>query len=112
MSKKLLPKNIWLAGLGAIARAEKKGDEWLEELMRDGEVYESEKKDDLDQALLNMTGKVKESTSRLRQSFDNIEQSFERKVSSTMSKIGLVSKRELDKVKGQLDELEQKLKEK
>ncbi len=112
MTKKLLPKRIWLAGLGAIARAEKEGEEWLEELMRDGEVYESEKKDDLDQVLLNMTGKVKESTSRVRQSFDNIEQTFEHKVSNTMSKIGLVSKKELDKVKNQLDELEQKLKEK
>jgi poly(hydroxyalkanoate) granule-associated protein len=107
---KSLPKKIWLAGLGAIARAEKEGDEWLETLMKEGETFESEKKDDLDKVLTTMTEKVKESPTKVKEKFGNIENTFESKISDTLGKLGMVSKDELSSLKERLTAIEAQLK--
>jgi poly(hydroxyalkanoate) granule-associated protein len=107
---KSLPKKIWLAGLGAIARAEKEGEEWLESLMEEGEQFESEKKEDLDKALSSMTDKVKESPTRVREKFGNIENTFESKISNTLGKLGMVSRDELSSLNERLSALEAQLK--
>jgi len=109
MNKTLLPKKIWLAGLGAISRAEKEGETWLEELMSEGEVFEQDKKEDLDQALLNMTEKVQDGKVKVKHRIENIEHTFESKVSSTLGKLGIVSKNELHALRERLEELEKKL---
>lgn len=103
---KLLPKKIWLAGLGALARAENEGEEWLESLMKDGERYEADKKDDLDQALLSMTERVKEGQQRVRQKVSHIEQTFESKISDALGRMGMVSKEELSQLHERLATLE------
>jgi poly(hydroxyalkanoate) granule-associated protein len=107
---KSLPKKIWLAGLGAIARAESEGEEWLESLMKEGEQFESEKKEDLDKALNTMTDKVKESPNRVREKFGDIENTFESKISNTLGKLGMVSKDELSSLNERLSALEAQLK--
>jgi poly(hydroxyalkanoate) granule-associated protein len=106
---KHLPKKIWLAGLGAIARAEHEGDEWLDQLMKDGELFESEKKDDLDQILLNISEKAKDSGNRVKEKFSNIENTFESKVSDTLTKLGMVSKDELKSLQQRLKDIEAQL---
>ena len=106
---KNLPKKIWLAGLGAIARAENEGEEWLETLMEDGKQYELDKKEDLDQVLLSMTERMKEGQQRVRQKVSHIEQTFEGKISDALSRIGLVSKDELSGLKERLETLESQL---
>lgn len=104
-----LPKKIWLAGLGAIARAEREGDVWLEELMAEGEIFEREKKDDIDNALQEMTNKVKGSRNRVKQRFDSIESTFETKVSKLLHKVGLASADELGELQSRLEALEKQL---
>ncbi|WP_196157708.1 phasin family protein [Reinekea sp. G2M2-21] len=104
-----LPKKIWLAGLGAIARAEREGDVWLEELMAEGETFEREKKDDIDNALQEMTERVKGSRNRVKQRFDSIESTFETKVSKLLHKVGLASADELGILQSRLDALEKQL---
>jgi poly(hydroxyalkanoate) granule-associated protein len=106
---KSLPKKIWLAGLGAIARAEKEGDDWLKELMEEGSHFEQDKKDELDQVLLSLNEAFKENQGKIREKFGNIENSFETKVSSALGRIGLVSKDELDDLKARLETIEKNL---
>lgn len=106
---KLLPKKIWLAGLGALSRAEHEGEEWLSSLMQEGERYEKEKKDELDEALTQMTDRLKDNHHRVKEKFTNIESSFENKVKDALSRIGLVSKSELTVLKERLEALESQL---
>jgi len=106
---KSLPKRIWLAGLGAISRAEREGDEWLSELMAEGEIFEREKKAEIDHALMHMTEKLKGGQGRVKQKLGDIESTFESKVSKTLRKVGLVSKKELSALKVRIDELERNL---
>ena len=108
---KSLPKRIWLAGLGAISRGEKEGEEWLAELMEEGEVFEQEKKSDIEQSLLNMTDKLRNSQNNVKQRLGNMEHTFEHKVSKTLNKIGLISREELNSLEQRLANLEQTFKD-
>lgn len=105
-----LPKKIWLAGLGALSRAEKEGDAWLEDLMHEGAEYEQERKNDLDQALLNMTERMAEGQHRARQRFGNIESAFEDKVTQALGKMGMVTRSQMNTLEQRLNDLEEQLK--
>lgn len=112
MSNKPLPQKIWLAGLGAIARAEREGEKWLEELMVDGQAYELDKKEELDNVLLAMTDTAQSEKKHLKQRISNIEKAFENRVSKTLMKLGMVSNKELDALSKRLSELEKAIEKK
>lgn len=108
---KNLPKKIWLAGLGALARAEEEGESWLNDLMKEGEEFEQAKKEEIQQAVLEMGSKLKETKQHTKQRFENIEKTFETKISEALGHIGLASKDEVTVLKSRLQELEEKLTE-
>lgn len=104
-----LPKKIWLAGLGALSRAEQEGDHWLEQLMRDGEGYEQARQKELDNLLIAMTGSLQKHQHHVRQRFDDIETAFEDKVTQALNRMGMVSKSQLHTLEKRLAELEAQL---
>lgn len=107
---KSLPKKIWLAGLGAISRAEQEDDTWLEQLMLDGERYELAQQEELDRLLLAMSGSLQKHQHRARHRFEDIESAFEDKVTQALNRLGLVSKSQLQTLETRLAELEAQLK--
>lgn len=106
---KSLPKKIWLSGLGAIARADREGDAWLQELMAEGEAFEQEKKTEIDQAISQMTEKAKQNHHSTKHRISDIESTFEHKVASLFGKIGFVSKGELKLLHERLANIEQQI---
>lgn len=109
MSKEPLALQIWYAGLGALARAEKEGNSWIETLIEEGKEYESTNKDKLSSGLNELEQKA---TSRTKRKFENIENSFEAKVSQSLSKIGLMTKPEFEALKEKLSKLEEQINQK
>lgn len=104
-----LPRKIWLAGLGAIARAEHDGEAWLDELMAEGQRYEEEQQAELNKALSQLTHAAQKAEQRAHSRFGNIESAFETKVSQTLGKIGIITRDQLDSLEQKLTEIEQQI---
>ena len=109
MSDLSLVEKIWFAGLGALARAEKQDEVWLEELIEDGRIYEESRKDDINQSLKNLSEQTDETQSKMRHRFADIEASFENKVSETLHHLGLASKKDINALKKRLKNIEENI---
>jgi len=105
-----LPKRIWYAGLGALSRAEKEGEEWLDDLVEEGQFYESEQKDKMEDVFDQLKTRLGEEAENVGRKMDNIEKTFERKVSETLSRLGLASRSEYDELQRKMADLQEELK--
>ncbi len=98
-------RKIWLAGLGALAEAEKAGDELFQTLVKSGEKYEHVLKEPVDKA----TGAVKESmkgaATRASSTLRELETALDRQVAAAMKRAGLASRDELDALKKEVARL-------
>jgi poly(hydroxyalkanoate) granule-associated protein len=98
-------RKIWLAGLGAIAEAEQRGDEIFDTLVERGEDYEKNLKEPLGKA----TGAVRESVSsaktRATSAFQDLEGIVDRKVASAMKSMGLATRTEVEALRKEVERL-------
>ena len=105
---------IWLAGLGAYAVAEKEGSKLFETLVSDGKK--------LDQLTKNLTARnvveqkvalykerVEEVKDLASHSWDRIEKSFDERVSGALSRLNIPTKKDVELLQAQVAELSDKL---
>lgn len=89
-------RKIWLAGLGAIAEAEKRGDEVFQTLVKSGEKNEHLFTEPVEKA----GGAVRESmqsvSTRTSSGFRELEAAIERQVAAAMKRVGLASRSEVE----------------
>jgi len=94
---------IWLAGLGAYSVVEEEGSEAFEELVSKGKVFES----------VNHTKEIEvapetrldELKVRANQTMDRIERAFDMRVSSTLGRLGISRKSDLEELTEKIDRL-------
>lgn len=94
---------IWLAGLGAYSMVEQQGSEAFEELVSKGQTYER----------INHTKEIEVATDsrldelkvRANQTMDRIERAFDMRVSSTLGRLGISRKSDLDMLNDKIDRL-------
>ena len=92
---KATAEKVWLAGLGALAQAEKQGDKLFKSLVKKGKRYEE---------LIPLAGDaVKDSVTTAKkqanEAFQGMEAAFDRQVRAAMKRAGLASKSEVDALK-------------
>lgn len=102
-------QQIWLAGLGAFAKAQDEGGKLFETLMREGSNLEqktrkiaSGKVDEVRGAVETGVTQVRE---RTQETWDKLEQVFENRVSRALGKLGVPGRKELDELIRRVDEL-------
>jgi len=102
-------QQIWLAGLGAFAKAQEQGGAVFDTLLKEGSNIErttrklaSGKVDDVRGAVENGVTQVRE---RTQETWDRLEQVFEDRVSRALAKLGVPGKQELDDLLKRVDEL-------
>jgi poly(hydroxyalkanoate) granule-associated protein len=91
-------QHIWLAGLGAYAKAQEEGTKVFEALVKEGERIQKQ------------THKVAEAklavvTSKTSGTWDRLEQVFEERVARALSSLGVPSKKDIDKLSRRVAEL-------
>lgn len=94
-------EKVWLAGLGALAQAEKQGDKLFKTLVKKGKKYE---------VLIPVAGDaVKDSVKAARKqantAFLGMEAAFDRQVKAAMKRAGLASKKDVEALKKQIADL-------
>ncbi|CAD5105764.1 phasin family protein [Zestomonas carbonaria] len=109
-------RQIWLAGLGAYAKAGQEGFDYLKELVKAGEEVEKQGKklvteqveaansqiDSVKNNVYSVKGKVEER-------FDKIEKAFDDRVASALNRFGIPSRQDVDALSAKLDVLNELL---
>lgn len=109
-------RKIWLAGLGAYAKAGQEGAEYFKELVKSGESVEEQGKklineqveaanSQIDSVKSGVTGNVNSVKGKVEVQLDKIEKAFDARVASALNRIGIPSKQDVAALSAKLDEL-------
>ena len=108
-------RQIWLAGLGAFARAQAEGTKVFETLVKQGESLESKtRKAASDTAALARgaaKAKVKEVQKGVGGTWDKLEQVFEKRVERALSKLGVYTQNDVERLSQRVDVLSEAVNE-
>lgn len=94
---------IWLAGLGAYAKAEAEGSKLFDALVQDGERLELRTRSYIDRHFTNAKDKVDGLRARATGSWNKVERAFDERVSSALSRLSIPSRNDVDEVIAQID---------
>lgn len=100
---------IWLAGLGAFSRAQQEGMKVFELLVKQGEELQTRTKkvaaDTAAAARGTAAAKAKEMQQMAGGTWDKLEQVFEDRVAKALSKLGVYTQNDVQKLAARVDEL-------
>lgn len=95
-------QQIWLAGLGAFARAEEEGGKLFDNLVQIGEELEHKTRDLADTAAEEIKEKVIEKASDTR---EKVERVIDDRLSSTLSRLGIPNQKDIETLTQRMDNL-------
>lgn len=95
-------QQIWLAGLGAFARAEEEGGKLFDNLVKLGEELETKTKEIADTTVGEMRERVIEKASDTR---DKVERAFDDRITNALGRLGIPTQRDMDELNHRLDAL-------
>lgn len=91
-------QEIWLAGLGAFAKAQEEGGKVFEALVKEGESLQSRTRKMTDEGIAKVAGKA-------AGTWDRLEQVFEDRVARALGSLGVPSKNDIDRLSKRVVEL-------
>jgi len=102
-------QQVWMAGMGALGRAQDEGSKMFEGLVKEGMALEQSTRkiatgnvDRMRGAVENTVGHVKE---RAQDTWDRLEKVFEERVSRTLTRLGVPGRDELQALTSRVEEL-------
>jgi poly(hydroxyalkanoate) granule-associated protein len=102
-------QQIWLAGLGAFAKAQEEGGKVFEALVKEGvsiqrktQAVAEEKIGEVTNRMTNLAGDVQ---SKAGKQWDKLESIFEERVAKAMGKLGVPSSKDVDALIKRIDDL-------
>jgi poly(hydroxyalkanoate) granule-associated protein len=98
-------QKIWLAGLGAFARARTEGDKLFDLLVEQGKTIRSKSGNAADQALKNVRSQAGATLSNAQGKWDKLEQVFEDRVSRSLNRLGVLTSKDIDELATQVSDL-------
>ena len=108
-------RSIWLAGLGAFSRAQAEGMKMFENLVKQGEALESKTRKAASDTAAAARGaakaKVKEVKDGVGGTWDKLEQVFEARVARALTKLGVHSSADVEKLSQRVDALSEAVNE-
>jgi poly(hydroxyalkanoate) granule-associated protein len=96
---------IWLAGLGALAKAEEAGTKVFQHLVEAGEEFESRGK----KRFKLVKGKVDEAREAAENRFEKLGDTFDNKVAGAVHRLGVPSRDEIQRLTKRVEELTAKV---
>ncbi len=90
--------NIWLAGLGAFAKAQEEGEKLFDTLVKEGEAVQGRAKKAAD-------AKAAEMNERASKTWDKLEQVFEDRVARALHSLSVPTKQDIDALSERVAEL-------
>jgi poly(hydroxyalkanoate) granule-associated protein len=108
-------RQIWLAGLGAFARAQAEGMKMFEALVEQGQSLESRTRRAASETATAAAGmaaqKAKEMQAMAGGTWDKLEQVFEQRVARALSKLGVHTQADVDRLSQRVEALSEAVNE-
>ena len=102
-------QQIWLAGLGAFAKAQEEGGKVFDALVKEGEAIQKKTRKMADEKFADVRkvadAKMAAVTGKAAGTWDRLEQVFEDRVARALSSLGVPTKKEIDKLSKRVAEL-------
>jgi poly(hydroxyalkanoate) granule-associated protein len=102
-------QQIWLAGLGAFAKAQEEGGKVFESLVKEGTAIQRKTQaaaeEKISEATNRMATMATDISSRASGQWDKLENIFEDRVSKALNKLGVPSAKDIDVLIARIDEL-------
>jgi len=102
-------QQIWLAGMGAFAKAQAEGTHAFEKLIRDGISLQKKTQglaeEKISEVTSRMTAMAGEVTSKAGQQWDKLESIFEQRTAKAVARLGLPTAKDLAALNARLDKL-------
>ncbi len=102
-------QQIWLAGLGAFAKAQQEGTKAFEGLVKEGLSVQRKTQAVAEERISDATSRVttmaNDITSKASGQWDKLETIFEDRVARTLNKLGVPSAQDIDALIARIDEL-------
>jgi poly(hydroxyalkanoate) granule-associated protein len=106
-------QQIWLAGLGAFAKAQEEGNKVFEALVKEGVSLQKKTQAVAEERIGDVTGKMSAMaegvTSKAGQQWDKLESIFESRVSKALNKLGVPSAKDVDTLVQRIDALSEQV---
>ena len=104
-------RQVWLAGLGALAKAEKEGNKLLDTLVQRGEELEAQamqKAEDAVEDLKDRLGEVRESAVS---NLNKLEKAFQKRIKRALHRLGVPSRDDIQDLARQVKVLQESIQE-
>ena len=102
-------QQIWLAGMGAFAKAQAEGRQVFETLVKEGSTLQKKTQgvaeEKFGEVTSRMTSMADEVSAKAGQHWDKLESIFEERTAKAMKKLGVPSAKDVDALKARIDEL-------
>lgn len=102
-------RNIWLAGIGALGRAQIEGSKLFESLVTEGAGLESNARhyvdDKIETTRETVNEQVKDARARASTTWNKFEAAFEERVQRTLTRLGIPTRDEVDALHAKIDAL-------
>ncbi|MDE1898757.1 MAG: phasin family protein [Xanthomonadaceae bacterium] len=102
-------QQIWLAGLGAFAKAQAEGGKLFDTLVKEGSAIEQKTRRFTDSKVHEVRGAVESSVGAARQratdTWDRLEKVFEDRVSRSLSRLGVPGRQDMDALAARVEQL-------
>ena len=106
-------KEIWLAGMGAFAKAQAEGKQVFEALVKEGNSLQKKTQGAAEERFSEVTSKMTsmadEVTAKAGQHWDKLESIFEERTAKALAKLGVPSAKDVAALTKRIDELSAKL---
>jgi len=106
-------QQIWLAGMGAFARAQAEGTKVFETLVKEGSSLQkktqSAAEDKISEVTNRMTSMAGDVQAKAGQHWDKLETIFEQRTAKALGKLGVPSAKDVDALVARIDELNAKV---
>jgi poly(hydroxyalkanoate) granule-associated protein len=102
-------QQIWLAGMGAFAKAQEEGGRVFEALVKEGLNLQKKTQGLAEEKISEMTGKMTAMadsvTARAGQNWDKLEAIFEQRTAKAMNRLGVPTAKDVEALTRRVDEL-------
>lgn len=102
-------REVWLAGLGALASVEEEGNKVFNKLVEKGGEFEKRGKEQLDEVYTGITDKYKEVESKVKSKFSKAENEIDENLQELIHKMGVPTKEEISELTAQVEKLVKKV---
>ena len=111
-------RQIWLAGLGAFARAQDEGGKFFETLIQEGQAVDARMKKTADEqvtpiksGVVTMKGKVEEMRERATGAWNKLEEVFQSRVARALHRLGVPTREDIQQLFQQVELLSKNIQE-